>query len=59
MANGMGELTVENVNHSYGTGKIKVPVLFDINIHIAKGSLSRCAGLQDRENRHSSTCWRD
>ncbi|MED1743467.1 ABC transporter ATP-binding protein [Brevibacillus borstelensis] len=44
MVNGMGELTVENVNHSYGTGKIKVPVLFDINIHIAKGEFVALCG---------------
>ncbi|MEJ8544666.1 ABC transporter ATP-binding protein [Brevibacillus borstelensis] len=44
MANGMGELTVENVNHSYGTGKIKVPVLFDINIHISKGEFVALCG---------------
>ncbi|USG67489.1 ABC transporter ATP-binding protein [Brevibacillus ruminantium] len=44
MANGEGELTVENVNHSYGTGKIKVPVLFDINLHINKGEFVALCG---------------
>ncbi|WP_139492132.1 ABC transporter ATP-binding protein [Brevibacillus dissolubilis] len=34
MSNGPGELTVKDVQHSYGTGKIKVPVLYDINVHI-------------------------
>ncbi|QQE75820.1 ABC transporter ATP-binding protein [Brevibacillus composti] len=44
MANGEGELTVENVNHSYTTGKIKVPVLYDINLHIKKGEFVALCG---------------
>jgi putative ABC transport system ATP-binding protein len=44
MANGTGELTVNGVNHSYGTGKIKVPVLFDINLHVDKGEFVALCG---------------
>lgn len=44
MANGTGELTVTGVNHSYGTGKIKVPVLFDINLHVDKGEFVALCG---------------
>jgi len=44
MANGIGELTVEGVNHSYGTGKIKVPVLHQISLHIAKGEFVALCG---------------
>ncbi|WP_289139084.1 ABC transporter ATP-binding protein [uncultured Brevibacillus sp.] len=44
MANGIGELTVTGVNHSYGTGKIKVPVLFDINLHVNKGEFVALCG---------------
>ncbi|MFD2370996.1 ABC transporter ATP-binding protein [Brevibacillus sp. GCM10020057] len=44
MANATGELTVTGVNHSYGTGKIKVPVLFDINLHIAQGEFVALCG---------------
>lgn len=44
MANAIGELTVTGVNHSYGTGKIKVPVLFDINLHINQGEFVALCG---------------
>lgn len=44
MANAIGELTVTGVNHSYGTGKIKVPVLFDINLHVNKGEFVALCG---------------
>lgn len=44
MANSTGELTVAGVNHSYGTGKIKVPVLFDINLHINQGEFVALCG---------------
>lgn len=44
MTNATGELTVTGVNHSYGTGKIKVPVLFDINLHIARGEFVALCG---------------
>ncbi|QRG65836.1 ABC transporter ATP-binding protein [Brevibacillus choshinensis] len=44
MANATGELTVTGVNHSYGTGKIKVPVLFDINLHIHQGEFVALCG---------------
>lgn len=44
MANEVGELTVTGVNHSYGTGKIKVPVLFDINLHVNKGEFVALCG---------------
>ncbi|MGE7271077.1 ABC transporter ATP-binding protein [Brevibacillus panacihumi] len=44
MANATGELTVKEVNHSYGTGKIKVPVLFDINLHINQGEFVALCG---------------
>ncbi|WP_103107753.1 ABC transporter ATP-binding protein [Brevibacillus reuszeri] len=44
MANALGELTVTGVNHSYGTGKIKVPVLFDINLHVNKGEFVALCG---------------
>lgn len=44
MANEVGELTVTDVNHSYGTGKIKVPVLFDINLHVNKGEFVALCG---------------
>lgn len=44
MANATGELTVTGVNHSYGAGKIKVPVLFDINLHIASGEFVALCG---------------
>ncbi|MGG1659281.1 ABC transporter ATP-binding protein [Brevibacillus sp. NRS-1366] len=44
MANTTGELTVTNVNHSYGTGKIRVPVLFDINLHINRGEFVALCG---------------
>ncbi|GED70538.1 peptide ABC transporter ATP-binding protein [Brevibacillus reuszeri] len=44
MANAIGELTVTEVNHSYGTGKIKVPVLFDINLHVNKGEFVALCG---------------
>jgi putative ABC transport system ATP-binding protein len=37
-------LTVTGVNHSYGTGKIKVPVLFDINLHVDKGEFVALCG---------------
>lgn len=44
MANATGELTVTGVNHSYGTGKIKVPVLFEINLHIDRGEFVALCG---------------
>lgn len=44
MVNSTGELTVTGVNHSYGTGKIKVPVLYDINLHINKGEFVALCG---------------
>ncbi|MFP3389564.1 ABC transporter ATP-binding protein [Brevibacillus sp. SIMBA_040] len=44
MANAVGELTVTGVNHSYGTGKIKVPVLFDINLHVNQGEFVALCG---------------
>lgn len=44
MTNKTGELTVTGVNHSYGTGKIKVPVLFDINLHVNKGEFVALCG---------------
>ncbi|MFS0558950.1 ABC transporter ATP-binding protein [Brevibacillus sp. 179-C9.3 HS] len=44
MVNSMGELTVTGVNHSYGAGKIKVPVLYDINVHINKGEFVALCG---------------
>ncbi|EJL42322.1 peptide ABC transporter ATP-binding protein [Brevibacillus agri] len=44
MANTTGELTVTGVNHSYGTGKIKVPVLFDINLHVNRGEFVALCG---------------
>ncbi|KQL44053.1 macrolide ABC transporter ATP-binding protein [Brevibacillus choshinensis] len=44
MVNATGELTVTQVNHSYGTGKIKVPVLFDINLHINQGEFVALCG---------------
>ncbi|TGV17860.1 ABC transporter ATP-binding protein [Mesorhizobium sp. M00.F.Ca.ET.186.01.1.1] len=44
MANTKGELTVTGVNHSYGTGKLKVPVLFDINLHINRGEFVALCG---------------
>jgi len=44
MANATGELTVTGVNHSYGTGKIKVPVLIDINLHIRQGEFVALCG---------------
>ncbi|WP_429843816.1 ABC transporter ATP-binding protein [Brevibacillus sp. FIR094] len=44
MVNSTGELTVTDVNHSYGTGKIKVPVLYDINLHINKGEFVALCG---------------
>lgn len=44
MVNTTGELTVTEVNHSYGTGKIKVPVLFDINLHINRGEFVALCG---------------
>ncbi|WP_400163126.1 ABC transporter ATP-binding protein [Brevibacillus sp. TJ4] len=44
MQNATGELTVKDVNHSYGTGKLKVPVLFDINLHIQRGEFVSLCG---------------
>ncbi|GEB33151.1 MULTISPECIES: ABC transporter ATP-binding protein [Brevibacillus] len=44
MANTKGELTVTGVNHSYGTGKLRVPVLFDINLHINRGEFVALCG---------------
>ncbi|MGN7470105.1 ABC transporter ATP-binding protein [Brevibacillus sp. SAFN-007a] len=44
MANTTGELTVTGVNHSYGAGKIKVPVLFDINLHVNRGEFVALCG---------------
>ncbi|MGZ0050062.1 ABC transporter ATP-binding protein [Brevibacillus gelatini] len=44
MTNKTGELTVTGVNHSYGTGKIKVPVLFDINLHVNQGEFVALCG---------------
>jgi putative ABC transport system ATP-binding protein len=44
MANNEGEMTVKDVNHSYGAGKIKVPVLFDINLHINQGEFVALCG---------------
>ena len=44
MLNATGELTVKGVNHSYGTGKLKVPVLFDINLHIRQGEFVSLCG---------------
>lgn len=35
---------MKGVNHSYGTGKIKVPVLFDINLHIGQGEFVALCG---------------
>lgn len=34
MSNKPGELTAVGINHSYGTGKLKVPVLHDVALHI-------------------------
>lgn len=44
MANGIGELTVEGVNHSYGSGKLKVPVLHNIHLHINNGEFVALCG---------------
>lgn len=44
MANGPGELTAEGVNHSYATGKIKVPVLHNIDLHINNGEFVALCG---------------
>lgn len=44
MSNQLGELTVTGVNHSYGAGKLKVPVLFDINLHIRNGEFVALCG---------------
>jgi putative ABC transport system ATP-binding protein len=44
MANGTGELTVQGVYHSYGTGKLKVPVLHDIHLHIRRGEFVALCG---------------
>lgn len=44
MVNAAGELTVKDVNHSYGTGKLKVPVLFDINLQIGQGEFVALCG---------------
>ncbi|MGO0063239.1 ABC transporter ATP-binding protein [Brevibacillus fluminis] len=34
MSNKPGELTAVGINHSYGAGKLKVPVLYDVGLHI-------------------------
>lgn len=44
MTNGTGELTVEGVNHCYGTGKLRVPVLHNIHLHISKGEFVALCG---------------
>ncbi|MBO8163424.1 MAG: ABC transporter ATP-binding protein [Brevibacillus sp.] len=44
MANALGELTVEGVRHSYDSGKLKVPVLFDISLHIKAGEFVALCG---------------
>jgi putative ABC transport system ATP-binding protein len=44
MSNKPGELTVEGVNHCYGTGKLKVPVLYDINLHVENGEFVALCG---------------
>lgn len=44
MSNQPGEITVEAVNHSYGTGKLKVPVLFDVSLHINNGEFVALCG---------------
>lgn len=35
---------MEGVNHSYGTGKLKVPVLYDIDLHICNGEFVALCG---------------
>ncbi|WP_126428397.1 ABC transporter ATP-binding protein [Brevibacillus marinus] len=44
MTNKLGELTVEGVNHSYSSGKLKLPVLFDISLHIKAGEFVALCG---------------
>ncbi|UFJ39605.1 ABC transporter ATP-binding protein [Brevibacillus humidisoli] len=44
MTNSIGELTVEGVNHSYSSGKLKVPVLYDISLHIKAGEFVALCG---------------
>ncbi|MGC5326874.1 ABC transporter ATP-binding protein [Brevibacillus sp. SYSU BS000544] len=44
MSNQPGELTVERVNHSYGAGKMRVPVLYDIGLHINNGEFVALCG---------------
>ncbi|MGD8188923.1 ABC transporter ATP-binding protein [Brevibacillus ginsengisoli] len=44
MSNQPGELTVSGVNHSYGAGKLKVPVLYDINLHVNNGEFVALCG---------------
>ncbi|MGE5702518.1 MAG: ABC transporter ATP-binding protein [Clostridia bacterium] len=44
MSNQSGEITVEGINHSYGTGKLKVPVLYDVGLHINNGEFVALCG---------------
>ncbi|WP_019121273.1 ABC transporter ATP-binding protein [Brevibacillus massiliensis] len=44
MANGVGELVVKGVNHSYGAGKLRVPILYDIHLHIKNGEFVALCG---------------
>ncbi len=44
MSNNPGEITVTNVNHCYGTGKLRVPVLHNIDLHIDKGEFVALCG---------------
>lgn len=44
MSNKPGELTAVGINHSYGTGKLKVPVLFDVGLHINNGEFVALCG---------------
>lgn len=44
MTNQLGELTVAGVSHSYNSGKLKLPVLFDISLHIEAGEFVALCG---------------
>ncbi|OAJ74974.1 macrolide ABC transporter ATP-binding protein [Brevibacillus sp. SKDU10] len=44
MSNSIGELTVRDVNHFYKAGKLQVPVLHDINLHIGKSEFISLCG---------------
>ncbi|PCN42923.1 macrolide ABC transporter ATP-binding protein [Brevibacillus laterosporus] len=44
MSNSIGELTVRDVNHFYRAGKLQVPVLHDINLHIGKSEFISLCG---------------